>query len=91
MNISKYQYCNDCYKTFTLSKNVINYLTKHPYAKVYCPRCDSNNIAQISKKQHQIVTISEKVLTKAVPAEKETIVAVEKDQQSKLSDHGKKQ
>lgn len=53
ITISKYVECQDCKKTFTLPKPVILFRQKGIYLPIFCPKCESENIAQIDKNQYE--------------------------------------
>ena len=46
---SKYQYCSDCKRKFTLPRMVIRGLRKNEEILIYCRYCNSNNVYSVDK------------------------------------------
>lgn len=55
IELSKYRECQDCKKQFILTNLVLKYETKNISAKIYCPYCQSFNVAIIPKEDFRRV------------------------------------
>jgi transcriptional regulator NrdR family protein len=45
--MSRYRQCQECKYRFKISALVETYENKNPFLPIYCPRCESNNIAVV--------------------------------------------
>lgn len=49
IKLDKYRECQDCKKQFILSPLVLRYETNNLDCLIYCPYCQSSNVATIPK------------------------------------------
>lgn len=51
--VSKYQYCNDCFRFFILSNMVQKYKNKNENLAIHCIYCRSTNTCNTTKKSYE--------------------------------------